>query len=277
MMPQPAATLRAASTADLCPMLLLLSPAKTLDYERAIPPVEPTTPKFAARALELIGALRRHDADGIAALMDLSPALAELNVGRYRDFSARHTARNSRPAVYAFDGDVYGGLDAASLDADDIAWAQDHVAILSGLYGVLRPLDRMQPYRLEMGTRLATPRGRQLYAYWGAEIAKHLDARLRRDAAPLHVNLASEEYFKVVDPRALKAPLLHCVFEDWKGGAWKIIGFHAKRARGLMARHAIRTRARTAQDLCSFAAEGYAWDASASEPDRLVFRRHAAD
>ncbi len=258
-------------------MLLLLSPAKTLDYEREIPPVTPTTPKYAARALELIDVLREHDADGIAALMDLSPALAELNVARYRDFSARHTARNSRPAVYAFDGDVYGGLDASSLDADDIAWAQDHVVILSGLYGVLRPLDRMQPYRLEMGTRLATPRGKDLYAWWGAEIAKHLDARLRGDPAPLVVNLASEEYFRAIDRRALQSPLVHCVFEDWKAGAWKIIGFHAKRARGLMARHAIRSRARTARDLCSFAAEGYAWDASASGPDRLVFRRRVAD
>ncbi|HWH73092.1 MAG TPA: peroxide stress protein YaaA [Methylibium sp.] len=254
-------------------MLLLLSPAKTLDYERPLPPLAPSTPKYAARALELVGVLREQDAGGIAALMDLSPALAELNVGRYRDFSARHTARNSRPAVYAFDGDVYGGLDAASLDAADIAWAQEHLAILSGLYGVLRPLDRMQPYRLEMGTRLANARGKDLYAYWGSEIAHHLDARLRGDPAPLVVNLASEEYFKVVDRRALRAPLLHCVFEDWKGGAWKIISFHAKRARGLMARHAIRSRATTVADLCSFAAEGYAHDAAASEPGRLVFRR----
>lgn len=258
-------------------MLLLLSPAKTLDYERAIPPIAPTAPKYATRALELIETLRGHDVGSIAALMDLSPALAELNVGRYRDYSARHTARNSRPAVYAFDGDVYGGLDAASLDADDIAWAQAHLAILSGLYGVLRPLDRMQPYRLEMGTRLANARGKDLYAYWGAEIAKHLDVRLRGDDTPLVVNLASEEYFKVVDRKALKSPLLYCVFEDWKAGAWKVISFHAKRARGLMARHAIRTRASTAQDLCSFAAEGYAWSASASEPDRLVFRRRGAD
>ncbi|HSV70248.1 MAG TPA: peroxide stress protein YaaA [Methylibium sp.] len=258
-------------------MLLLLSPAKTLDYERALPPLAPTTPRYAARALELIETLRGHDADGIAALMDLSPALAELNTGRYRDYSARHTARNSRPAVYAFDGDVYGGLDAASLDADDIAWAQDHLAILSGLYGVLRPLDRMQPYRLEMGTRLANARGKDLYAYWGADIAKQLDARLRGDPAPLVVNLASEEYFKAVDRRALKAPLLHCVFEDWKAGTWKIVGFHAKRARGLMARHAIRTRARVPTDLCSFTAEGYAWDPSASASDRLVFRRRGED
>lgn len=271
-MPQ-AANLAGLFLVPCATMLLLLSPAKTLDYESALPPVEPTAPKYAARALELIGALRELNVEGIAALMNLSPALSDLNVGRYRDFSARHTEHNSRPAVYAFNGDVYGGLDAGSLTLEDIGWAQQHLTILSGLYGVLRPLDRIQPHRLEMGTRLGNPRGKDLYAYWGAEIAKHIDARLRDDPAPWVVNLASEEYFKAVDRRSLNAPLLHCVFEDWKSGAWKIISFHAKRARGLMARHAIRCRASTVEDLCSFSAEGYAHDPGASKADRLVFRR----
>ena len=257
-------------------MLLLLSPAKTLDFDSAAPPVALSSPRYAARALELIEVLRGHDVGSVAGLMDLSENLAELNVGRYQAFSSRHTARNSKPALFAFNGDVYEGLDAASLGLEDIAWAQQHLAILSGLYGVLRPLDRMQPYRLEMGTRLATPQGKDLYAFWGDEIARHLDAALRGDPEPVIVNLASEEYFKAVDRRVLRAPVLQCVFQDWKGGGWKIISFHAKRARGLMARHAIRVRARGPADLQSFDAEGYAFDAAASEPDRLVFRRRQA-
>lgn len=256
-------------------MLLLLSPAKTLDYESPLPEVDATAPKYARRASELIDLLRTHDAADLAALMDLSPPLAQLNVTRYRDFASRHTPRNSRPAMFAFNGDVYEGLDAASLGASDIAWAQEHMAILSGLYGLLRPLDRIQPHRLEMGTRLGTTRGKDLYAFWGAEIAKEIDARLRTDPHPQIVNLASEEYFKAVDRKALRASVIQCVFEDWKGGAWKIISFHAKRARGLMARHAIKHRARTPAALRSFDAEGYAYDPVASDPDRLVFRRRA--
>jgi cytoplasmic iron level regulating protein YaaA (DUF328/UPF0246 family) len=254
-------------------MLLLLSPAKTLDFDSPLPLPDSTSPQHLGRALELIEVLRLHSQAGVAALMDLSEPLAELNVDRYRAFSPRHTARNSRPAVYAFNGDVYEGLDAASLDPQDMAWAQQHLAILSGLYGVLRPLDRMQPYRLEMGTRLANARGKDLYAFWGREIAEHLDAALREDPQPWIVNLASEEYFKAVDRKVLRAPVLQCVFQDWKGGVWKIISFHAKRARGLMARHAIRERAATPEALQSFCSEGYAFDAAASEPDRLVFRR----
>ena len=145
--------------------------------------------------------------------------------------------------------------------------------MLSGLYGLLRPLDLMQPYRLEMGTRLTTPRGTNLYQFWGSQIAEHLNTRLRSDTTPVVVNLASQEYFKAVDTKALKARVVECVFEDWKGGAWKVISFHAKRARGLMARHAIAQRARTPQDLLGFGAEGWGHDAAASTPDRLVFRR----
>jgi cytoplasmic iron level regulating protein YaaA (DUF328/UPF0246 family) len=256
-------------------MLLLLSPAKSLNYESPLPEVNATAPKYARRALELIDQLRTRDADELAALMDLSPTLAELNAARYRAFAARNTVRNSRPAVFAFNGDVYEGLDAASLGTADIAWAQEHVAILSGLYGLLRPLDRVQPHRLEMGTRLGTARGKDLYAFWGSEIAQEIDARLRTDPHPWIVNLASEEYFKAVDRKALRTTVAQCVFEDWKGGAWKIISFHAKRARGLMARHAIKHRARTTAALRSFDAEGYAYDPAASDPDRLVFRRRA--
>lgn len=254
-------------------MLLLLSPAKSLDYETPAPPVDPSEPLFAARAAELIGVLRERSPAEIAGLMDLSDPLAALNVARYAAWKPRATVRNSKPAVYAFDGDVYGGLDAASMKPADVAWAQEHLVILSGLYGVLRPLDRLQPYRLEMGTRLATPRGKDLYAYWGATIAEHLNERQAGEARPVVVNLASEEYFKAVDRRTLRSRVVQCVFEDWKGGAYKIISFHAKRARGLMARYAIGRRARTPKALEGFALEGYIFDRAASEPDRLVFRR----
>ncbi|MGA0612661.1 peroxide stress protein YaaA [Caldimonas sp. KR1-144] len=255
-------------------MLFLLSPAKSLDYETPTPEgLQPTQPLFADRAAELVALLREKSPAQVAELMDLSDALAELNVGRYAAWQRRHTARNSKPAVLAFDGDVYGGLQAATLDADDLAWAQQHVAILSGLYGVLRPLDRLQPYRLEMGTALGNPKGKDLYAWWGSAIAEHLDARLRGERSPVVVNLASQEYFRAVDRKALKARVVDCVFEEWKNGAWKIISFHAKRARGLMARHAIRSRARSVAALERFTDEGYAFDAAASEPQRLVFRR----
>lgn len=259
-------------------MLLLLSPAKSLDYERPEPPgLAHTLPDFRAEAAGLVELLKPRTPAEIAHLMDLSEALAQLNVGRYAAWSPRFTARNSKAAVLAFNGDVYEGLDAPSLAAEDLDWAQQHLGILSGLYGLLRPLDRLQPYRLEMGTRLPNPRGKDLYAYWGPRIAQALDARLATDPVPLIVNLASEEYFKAVDRKVLKAPVVHCVFEDWKPAGWKIISFHAKRARGLMARHAIRRRAQSLDDLRAFDAEGYAHDPAASAPDRLVFRRRPAD
>lgn len=255
-------------------MLLLLSPAKTLDYETPVPPgLQHTRPHFVAESAQLIDLLRERDGPQIGALMNLSESLAELNVERYAAWSPRFSAANSKQAILAFAGDVYTGLQAASLSADDLAWAQDHVAILSGLYGVLRPLDRLQPYRLEMGTRLANPRGKDLYAFWAGTIAAHLNRRLVLEPAPLIVNLASEEYFKAVDRKALAARVVQCVFEDWQGGRFRVISFHAKRARGMMARHAIRRRARSVEALRNFDADGYAFSAAASTPDRLVFRR----
>jgi uncharacterized protein len=259
-------------------MLFVLSPAKSLDYDTPVPiKATATKPQFIPRSAELIATLKTKSVDDIAELMDLSESLATLNVERYAAWSPRFTAKNSKPAVYAFDGDVYEGLAAASLDEDDIAWAQQHVAILSGLYGVLRPLDKLQPYRLEMGTPLATAHGRNLYDFWGDTIAEHLDERLAGDASPVVVNLASQEYFRAADRQALKARVVDCVFEDWKGGRYKIISFFAKRARGLMARYAIRKRVATPQGLKKFNLDGYRFDAASSEPDRLVFRRRVAD
>ncbi len=255
-------------------MLILLSPAKSLDLDTPLPAELPhTLPQFRQEAAQLIEVLRPLAPQQVASLMHLSDALAALNVARYAAWSPRFTAKNARPALLTFNGDVYEGLDARSLARSDLDWAQDHLAILSGLYGVLRPLDWMQPYRLEMGTRLATPAGANLYQFWGDRLAEHLNQRLAGDPAPVLLNLASQEYFKAVDRKALRPRVVECVFEDWKGGSWKIISFHAKRARGLMARHAIQQRARKPEDLRGFDAEGWAHDAAASSTGRMVFRR----
>ena len=261
-------------------MLFLLSPAKSLDYDTpaadGLPHTQPQ-PQFVARSKELIALLRQQSPQQIAELMHLSDALAALNVARYQAWRPRFTAHNSKQAVLAFNGDVYGGLDAPSLSGEALAWAQEHLCILSGLYGVLRPLDRMQPYRLEMGTRLANAHGANLYSFWGRQIAEHLNQRLRADKTPVVVNLASQEYFKAVDTRALKARVVECVFQEWKNGQYKIISFMAKRARGLMARFAISQRLSLPQQLQAFDLEGYAFAPAVSGPERLVFRRKLAD
>ncbi len=255
-------------------MLFLLSPAKSLDYDTPLPEGLPhTRPAFVPDSTRLIEVLRKQSPQQVAQLMSLSDTLAALNVARYAAWSPRFTAANSRQAVMAFNGDVYEGLQARTLSPEDLDWAQRHVAILSGLYGVLRPLDWMQPYRLEMGTRLATDAGANLYQFWGARIAEHLNRQLQADATPVVVNLASQEYFKSVDLKTLKARVVECVFEDWKAGQYKIISFYAKRARGLMARWAIQQRAATPRQLEGFDLEGYAFAPEASAPDRLVFRR----
>lgn len=260
-------------------MLFLLSPAKTLDYHSPVPPAlreAATRPLFTDRAAELIALLKPKSAAAITRMMDLSNDLATLNVARYAAWSSRHTERNSRPAAWAFDGDVYDGLAAKTLSPDDFQWAQRHVVILSGLYGALRPLDKLQPYRLEMGTALANPRGRDLYAYWGDTIAEHLNAWARADPSPVIVNLASQEYFRAADRKALEPRVIECVFEDWKGEGYKLISFFAKRARGAMARFAIQRRITTPAALEIFDADGYAFAPSVSSPQRLVFRRRAA-
>ena len=255
-------------------MLFLLSPAKALDYDTPVAGDVPhTQPLFTRQSAELIEVLREKSPAQIAELMHLSDALSTLNVARYEAWSPRFTARNSRQAVLAFDGDVYGGLDARSLSAVQMDWAQEHICILSGLYGVLRPLDRMQPYRLEMGTRLQTKQGANLYQYWGTRIADYLNERQTGDKNPIIVNLASQEYFKSVDRKALKARVIDCVFEDYKAGQYKVISFLAKRARGLMARYAVQKRMTVPKKLEGFDLEGYAFDSAASEPARLVFRR----
>ncbi len=257
-------------------MLFLLSPAKSLDYTTPVPAAvakQATEPQFTARAAELIAVLRQKTPAEVASLMALSDTLAALNVGRYAAWQPQATPSNSKPAVLAFDGDVYGGLDAKTLTSPDLRWAQQHLVLLSGLYGVLRPLDRLQPYRLEMGTALATPQGKDLYAYWGDTVAEHLNALQAEAARPVVVNLASQEYARVALRPVLRARVIDCVFEDWKGDRYKIISFFAKRARGLMARYVVQHRITTPKKLLGFDADGYAHVPEVSTTDRLVFRR----
>jgi cytoplasmic iron level regulating protein YaaA (DUF328/UPF0246 family) len=258
-------------------MLFLLSPAKSLDYETPWEGVPHTQPQFIDRSAQLIELLRTRSPADLSGLMGISDALANLNAARYQAWSQKFTPQNAKPAVLAFNGDVYEGLDASSLKPAQLAWAQDHVAILSGLYGVLRPLDLMQPYRLEMGTALANPKGANLYKFWGVDIAHHLNERLSDKAHPVIVNLASQEYFKSVDRKALRARVIECVFEEGRAGKYKIISFMAKRARGLMARYAITHKVKTPAALEKFNLEGYAFHPESSSPDRLVFRRDPAN
>ena len=254
-------------------MLFLLSPAKSLDYDTPPQVSTHTQPLFTRQSAALINVLKTKTPQDISILMKLSDALSGLNVGRYQAWSKKFTAKNSKQALLAFNGDVYEGLNAKTLTATQLDWAQDHVCILSGLYGVLRPLDLMQPYRLEMGTALHTRQGKNLYEFWAAQLSTYLNDRAANDTAPVVVNLASEEYFKAVDLKTLKARVVSCVFEDYKNDKYKIISFHAKRARGLMVRYAIEKKATTPKKLQGFNAEGYVYAAALSQPDRLVFRR----
>ncbi len=258
-------------------MLFLLSPAKSLDYESPLPAVTASQPQFVAQSAELISTLKKKTPKQIAELMDLSEALAKLNTDRYKAWTPQFTQENARPAVLAFNGDVYEGLNAPSLKPKDLQWAQEHVAILSGLYGVLRPLDLMQPYRLEMGTSLKHGKNNNLYQYWGTQIADYLNQQLASHKEPVIVNLASQEYFKAVDRKTLQARVVECVFQDFKNGQYKIISFFAKRARGLMARFAIEHKVKTVEQLKAFNLEGYVFASDVSDADTLVFRRQLVD
>ena len=265
-------------------MLFLLSPAKSLDYDTPTPGVPHTQPLFVKQAEPLIKALRKKSWRQVSKLMDLSQALSELNVARYQAWSPEFTAQNAKPSVLAFNGDVYDGLDAKTLSADDLHWAQAHLCILSGLYGVLRPLDLMQPYRLEMGTALKVGRPDNLYQYWRKTIAPYLNERLSErlkeglngDANPVIVNLASQEYFKSVNLKLLEARVVECSFEDFSNGSYKVVSFFAKKARGMMARYAITHQIQAPEKLQEFSQEGYSFYAEGSTPDRQVFRRKIA-
>jgi cytoplasmic iron level regulating protein YaaA (DUF328/UPF0246 family) len=255
-------------------MLIVLSPAKTLDYETPANTKMHSQPDFVTRSAELIATLKRCSPAQIGSLMQISDMLATLNVARYAAWSRKFTLDNARPAILAFNGDVYEGLDAHSLNTRQLNYAQSHIRILSGLYGILRPLDLMQAYRLEMGTKLATRHGKDLYAFWGDTVTEALNQALAAHKSKTLINLASEEYFKVVRPRLLDAPVITPVFEDWKGGKYKVISFYAKRARGLMARYAAAKGITTPEKLKAFDSEGYAFDDRLSDDRTWVFRRH---
>ncbi len=255
-------------------MLFLLSPAKKLNYDSPLAAdYEFEQPLFVAQATELIEVLKTKSEQEIADLMKLSDSLASLNVERYQAWEPSFDQSNSRQAILAFNGDVYEGLEASTLNQKQLAWTNQHVVILSGLYGVLRPLDLMRPYRLEMGTRLATSKGKNLYEFWDEQIADYLNQRLAEQKNPLIVNLASEEYFKAVKKDVLKYPVVQCVFKEERDGAYKIISFSAKRARGLMCRYAIENGIDDLEGLKQFNLEGYSYDEASSSEDSLVFLR----
>jgi uncharacterized protein len=252
-------------------MLIVLSPAKSLDLDSPPTTSQRTTPRFIDDAAALIQVLKPYSPAQVGALMDISDPLAVLNVTRYAGWHPDHG--EARQAIMSFDGDVYTGLAARTLAPSALDYAQRRVRILSGLYGLLRPLDGMHPYRLEMGTRLANPRGKDLYAFWGERVTAALNADIREAGAPALVNLASEEYFKSVKPKLLDVPVIAPVFEDWKNGKYKIISFFAKRARGMMARYAAVNGITDPEQLKAFDVDGYAFDAEASTEKSWVFRR----
>ena len=229
---------------------------------------------------KLVATARKLSAKKLSELMSISDELAKLNVTRFKAWQPEYTADNAKQAILAFDGDVYTGLQAATLSVDDLNWAQQHLGMLSGLYGVLRPLDLMQPYRLEMGSALATKIGKtahkNLYGFWGTQITEHINERLQEVNADVVINLASQEYFKSVKVDALNARVIECVFEDEKNGQFKVISFFAKQARGLMARYIVLNRITTPEKLKKFNLAGYVCAVDVSTQERFVFRRNQA-
>ena len=254
-------------------MLMVISPAKTLDYET--PPITErfTQPQYLEHSQLLIEQLRDYSPAQISELMHLSDKLAALNVARYGSWSEKFTPDNARQALLAFKGDVYTGLSVEDFTDNDLLFAQQHLRMLSGLYGLLRPLDLMQPYRLEMGTKLANPRGKDLYAFWGERISDWLNEALAEQGDDVLLNLASNEYFTAVKRKALNARVINVDFKDMKNGQYKIISFYAKKARGLMARWVIKERVSDPAQLSAFDYEGYRYSPDASSADHLVFLR----
>lgn len=257
-------------------MLSVISPAKKLDFETPTTQALHTQPDFLDRSRELIGILRGHSPQRLSELMGISDKLAGLNAARYAEWHTPFTPDNAKPAAQAFRGDVYVGLEAETFSDSENAFAQEHLRILSGLYGLLRPLDLIQPYRLEMGTRLENPAGRDLYAFWREALTAELDKAVAASGSRVLVNLASNEYFKAIDTQALEARVITPVFKDEKNGKLKIISFYAKKARGLMAAWMIRQRLNDPEALKDFAVAGYRFNAALSEADTLVFTRAEA-
>lgn len=255
-------------------MLILISPAKTLDYQSDLPTDRYTHPELLDYSQQLIAVARKLSAPQIGKLMSISDKLADLNATRFHDWHPDFTPQNARPAILAFKGDVYTGLQAEEFSEADFDFAQQHLRMLSGLYGVLRPLDLMQPYRLEMGIRLENAKGKDLYQFWGDVITEKLNEALKAQGDDVVVNLASDEYFKSVKPKKLQGQLIKPVFLDEKNGTFKVISFYAKKARGLMSRYIIENRLTGVEQLKAFDSEGYFFDESASTDREFVFKRH---
>ncbi|WP_120511662.1 peroxide stress protein YaaA [Photobacterium salinisoli] len=254
-------------------MLIVVSPAKTLDYESPLATKTYTLPELTDHSMELIEVCRQLTPMDIASLMKVSDKIAGLNAARFADWQPDFTPENARQAILAFKGDVYTGLEADSLSEDDFAFAQQHLRMLSGLYGLLRPLDLMQPYRLEMGTKLANGRGTNLYQFWGSIITDKLNDALAGQGDDILINLASNEYFKAVKPKSLKGKVITPVFKDCKNGQYKVISFYAKKARGMMARYIIDNRLTSVEQLKQFDVAGYYFAPEESTAAELVFKR----
>ncbi len=258
-------------------MLLVVSPAKSLDYETPAATGNYTTPDFMDQSELLINKLRQLSPAQLGSLMSISDKLAQLNTARYQAWSPQCSLTNAKQAALAFTGDVYVGLDAASLSEKQLQFAQKHLRILSGLYGILRPLDLMQAYRLEMGTKFSNPRGKDLYSFWGNLITEKLNETLAEQKSHTLVNLASNEYFKAIKPKQLQARVITPVFKDWKNGQYKIISFYAKKARGLMCRYAIDNSITQADKLKQFDYAGYLFNKDMSTDDKWIFIRDQVD
>ena len=254
-------------------MLMLLSPAKTLDYETPATTNSFSIPDYLGKSSELVKVLKQKSFLDLMELMQVSQKIAELNVERFNQWKLPFSTENAKQAVLAFKGDVYTGLDASALSENRLAYTQSHLRILSGLYGLLRPLDLMQPYRLEMGLKLTTKKGENLYQFWGEKITDALNVLLAKQDEPVLINLASNEYFKSVQKKNLDGRLITPEFKDWKNGKYKMISFFAKKARGLMVRYAIDHNIQKAEVLQNFDYDGYHFNLELSQADKWVFSR----
>jgi len=254
-------------------MIITLSPSKGQDFETPVKAAHITRPQMLDDSLLLIKELRKYNTDQIRDLMAVSENIAKLNVDRYKAFCTPFTEENARPALFAFKGDVYRGIPVEEYSQDDLDFAQDHLRMLSGLYGCLRPLDLIQPYRLEMKTRLKNPRGENLYQFWGDRLTECLNSELKRHREPVLVNLASNEYFKAVKPKLLQGRLLNIAFKEKKNGKARIIAVFAKRARGMMADYIIRNRLEESEAIKRFDREGYRFSGQDSDDKQWVFVR----
>ncbi|WP_257295756.1 peroxide stress protein YaaA [Endozoicomonas sp. YOMI1] len=256
-------------------MLLVISPAKTLDYETPSITNKFTQPDFLDQSALLIEELRELSPAAVGSLMSISDKLSQLNAARFQAWSAPFSPDNAKQAVLAFKGDVYTGLNAETLNEQQLSFAQKHLRILSGLYGLLRPLDLMQAYRLEMGTRFTNQRGKDLYQFWGSMITEQLNQELASQKSQVLVNLASNEYYKSVQPKQINGQIITPVFKDWKNDQYKIISFYAKKARGLMCRYIIDHNIDQPEEMKSFDYEGYAFNGAMSSDKAWVFTRKA--